>query len=98
MSTAADIEAMAHHGCCFALVSGQAGAVYVFHVRNRVVWIDALKGNGDGDLVQLVDEAITAQAKGMQAIALQTKRPGLVKKLERRGYRVTGWVLRKELS
>lgn len=96
--SAADLEVMAERGQCFELSGDQASAVYVLTVRNCVCWVDALKGSGTVDLVELVDGVLTAQAEGLQAIALQTKRPGLVKKLQRHGYRVTGWVMRKELK
>jgi hypothetical protein len=93
-----DVQQLVDKGRCFSLTGSQAGAVYVLTVRNGVVWIDALKGAGDVDLVELVDGVITAQSEGLEAIALQTKRRGLVRKLERHGYRVTGWVMRKELQ
>jgi hypothetical protein len=98
MTSTADLEAMTRTGRCFEIRGVQAGAVYVLSVRNGVVWVDALKGGGELDLVDLVDGVITSQAAGLEAIALQTKRRGLVRKLQRHGYRITGWVMRKELQ
>lgn len=98
LMAAGDVREMALAGECFELEGGLASAIYVLRVRNGIAWVDALKGAGDVDLVQLLDEVICAQAEGLEAIALQTKRPGLVRKLKRHGYRVTGWVLRKELQ
>jgi len=98
MTTAADVAAMTRNGKCFMAVSGDSAAVYVLHVRNGVCFVDAAVGEGEVDLVELLDRAISCQAAGLDAIALQTKRRGLVKKLERHGYRVTGWVMRKELK
>lgn len=98
LTSTADLEAMAQRGQCFEISGDQVSAVYVLSVRNGVCWVDALKGCGSVDLVELVDGVLMAQAAGLDAIALQTKRPGLVKKLQRHGYRVTGWVMRKELK
>jgi hypothetical protein len=97
LCAAGDIEAMCERGQCFGL-AGPASAVYVLTVRNGVVWVDALKGAGDVDITAAVDEVLTAQAEGAEAIGLQTRRRGLVRKLQQRGYRVTGWVMRKELQ
>lgn len=93
-----DVQDLARAGRCFELAGDQAGAVYVLQVRNGVAWVDALKGAGGVDWVELIDGVVTAQAEGLSAIGLQTARPGLVRKLQARGYRVTGWVMRKELQ
>ena len=92
-----DIAALCERGQCFAL-DGPCDAVYVLTVRNAVVWIDAAKGSGAVDVLATIDAVVTAQSEGLRAIALQTARPGMVKKLERRGFRVTGWILRKDLE
>lgn len=96
-TTAADLVDLAKRGACFAL-SGAADAVYVVNVRNGVAWIDALKGSGTPDLVAVVSELIELQAHGCRAVAFQTARPGLVRKAARHGYRVAGWIMRKELQ
>jgi hypothetical protein len=96
--TPGDVWRMAQAGQCFALEGGQAAAVYVVRVVNDVVWVDAVRGAGDADVTELVDRVLTRQAEGCRAIALQTKRRGLVRKLQRHGYSVTGWVMRKELE
>ncbi|HWH83464.1 MAG TPA: hypothetical protein VNU71_14630 [Burkholderiaceae bacterium] len=92
-----DIEAMCERGQCFEL-AGAADAVYVLTVRNGIAWVDAAKGSGPLDLVAALHAIVTEQAEGLRAIALQTARRGMVEKLKRRGFRVTGWILRKELQ
>lgn len=92
-----DIEAMCEQGQCFA-VAGMVDAVYVLNVRNGVVWVDAIKGSGTIDVTTTLDAIVSEQAKGLNAIACQTPLRGMVRKLERRGFRVTGWILRKELQ
>ena len=98
LMVADDIPRMTKSGQCFEVVGEAANAVYVLTVRNGVVWVDAVKGEGDLDVTALLDGVITAQAQGLEAIGLQTARRGLVKKLQRHGYRVTGWVMRKDLQ
>lgn len=92
-----DVESVAANGRCFAL-EGDASAVYVLTVRNDVCWVEAVRGGGDVDVTAILDSVLTEQARGLAAIALQTARRGLVRKLQKRGYRVTGWVMRKELG
>ncbi|HWP19772.1 MAG TPA: hypothetical protein VNO84_11635 [Burkholderiaceae bacterium] len=93
-----DVERMAHDGRCFAVTGPRASAIYVLHVRNGCAWVAAARGEGDMDVTAVLDELMTQQAAGLDALACQTARPGLVRKLQRRGWRVTGWVLRKELT
>lgn len=99
MLTDADMHRMCDHGQCFEAVGEGARAVYVLHVANGVAWCNALSGDGAGlDLCAVVDAAITQQSEGLRRVAFQTARPGLVKKMSRLGYHVTGWVMAKELT
>lgn len=98
LDTAADLIAACQAGQCFALDGDDVDAVYVVHVRNGTAWIQAAAGSGSADLTALIDGVATAQAEGLQALGCQTARPGLVRKLTRRGWRVTGWVLRKNIN
>lgn len=84
---------------CFA-VSGAIDAVYVLNVRNGVVWVEAIKGaSSDGrNVVDTLLTIATEQAKGLRAMACQTPLRAQKRKLERLGFRVTGWILRKELE
>lgn len=93
----ADILAMCQGGQCFA-VEGESSAVYVLSVGNGTAWVQAAAGSGAVDLTALLDGVITAQAQGLGAVACQTARPGLVRKLKRHGYHVAGWIMRKELQ
>lgn len=81
-------------------VDGEAGsAVFVVAVRNGCAFVVAAKGAGSIDMTTLLDRVITQGATndGCTSIAFQTARPGLVKKLTKRGFRVTGWILKKDL-
>lgn len=97
---AADVAGMCQRGRCFSLQGEGARAVYVVRVLGDVAWIDAAHGAapaGGVDLVDAIDAAITEQATGLRRVALQTGRPGLVRKLRRLGYQVDGWILGKAL-
>lgn len=95
--TAEDMRAMVEGGRCFAL-GGVVQAVYVLRDMGRVCWVDALRGAGDADVTALADRVMTEQARGFEALAMQTARPGLRRKLEGLGWKVTGWVMQKELT
>lgn len=84
-------------GRCFELAGEGVRAVYVLSVANGCAWVEAARGEGAPDLSALLDHVITAQAEGLHALACQTARPGLVRKLRSRGWRVAGWIMRKDL-
>ena len=94
-----DVLPMCSNGRCFELAGDGGRAVYVVRVLGDVAWIDATHGQaGKGvDLVEAIDAAVTAQAGGLRRVALQTARPGLVRKLRRLGYSVDGWIMGKPL-
>ena len=92
-----DIHAMTRRGQCFVATAPDAQAVYVITVENGIAWVNAAKGAGPLDWSALLLPIIEAQAKGCRAVAFQTKRRGLVRRATRQGYKVTGWILNKEL-
>jgi membrane protein required for beta-lactamase induction len=95
-----DIAPAAHRGVCVAATSedGSSQAVYVVRVQNGVAWVDFMKGNGPIDWTAMLGPVIEAQAKGTRRVAFQTMRPGLVKKAQRQGYTVRGWILAKDIQ
>ena len=93
---AAALAAMTERGQCFAL-GGAADAVYVVNVRNGVCWVDAFAGRGP-DLVRVLAGLLDQQAAGCRSVAFQTARRGLVRQVQRHGYRITGWILEKDLT
>jgi hypothetical protein len=97
-TTERDIEAMTRGGQCYAATAPQGQCVYVVKIANGVAWVDAIKGTGPVDWTFAASKIIEAQAKGLRAVAFQTARPGLVRRMKREGYRVTGWVMRKDLQ
>ncbi len=88
---------MARAGQCFAATAEHAQAVYVVRVVNGIAWVDACKGSGPIDWSALLLNVIEKQAQGCASVAFQTKRPGLVRKAKRQGYRVAGWILKKDM-
>lgn len=94
-----DIEALAKAGQCFEVTDGQARAVYVLKVEHGRCSVEAAAGEGAGlDLTEVLDGVITAQAQGLQAVDAQTARPGLVRKLKAKGWRVAGYIITKDLQ
>src|SRR5205814_5161465 len=83
MGDASEVEAVTRNGRCFELSGAAANAVYVVHVRNGVAWVDALQGSGHVDVSVLVAGLLEQQAAGLDAIAFQTARRGLVRKAPR---------------
>lgn len=96
--TAADLGDLARSGRCYLATADEGQCVYVVKVENGVAWVDAIKGSGPVRWSLVMPPVIEAQAKGLRAVAFQTARPGLVRQLAGQGYRVTGWVMRKELQ
>ncbi len=90
---------LVRHGQAFAIDAEAGSAVFVVVVRNGCAFVVAAKGEGQIDMTRVLDEVVTRGAtnEGCKSIGLQTARPGLVRKLQKRGFRVTGWVMKKEL-
>ena len=96
---ASDIEAMCERDKCVRVMAPHGAAAVAVAPVGKVLWIDAVRGVGDSDMTAAVDDAVCSLARqlGMQAVAFQTKRRGLVRKCERRGYQLTGWIMRKDI-
>lgn len=98
IATPADIRRMADEGHCFSLTADNgAQAVYVLMVRNGQAWIEAAAAHGAVDFTRDGLAVIERQAERLDSVAFQTARRGLVRKAMKRGYRVTGWILKKDL-
>lgn len=91
---------LVRHGQAFAIDGDAGSAVFVVVVRNGCAFVTAAKGAGRIDMTQVLDQVVTRGATndGCTSIGLQTARPGLVRKLRARGFRVTGWVMKKDIS
>ena len=96
----ASADDLTRHGQAFAIDAEDGSAVFVVAVRNGCAFVVAAKGEGAVDLTAVLDHVVTrgATQDGCTSVALQTARPGLVRKLQKRGFRVTGWVMRKDLQ
>lgn len=98
IAQSSDVLDTCTRGLCFAAtLEGGAQMVYVLNVRNGQAWIAAAKGGGPADLTATLLPVIELQASELDSVAFQTARPGLVRKAQRQGYRVTGWILKKDL-
>lgn len=99
-----DMEACLNRGQLYEVkVDGQIVARYALQFvdcdNGGEVWITAAAGNLPGvDLVQKLVPYIARQSAeaGAQALSISTTRRGLVKKLQRQGWKLS-YVMRKEL-
>lgn len=98
ITTAQDMQTCTQRGECFAIRVPGAQLSYLLTVDNGQVWVQWAQASGPFDFEKVLSGVIEAQAKGCNSVAFQTGRRGLVRKAQRQGYRVTGWILKKEIS
>lgn len=94
---------VASGGQSFALHLDDGGAlVFTVRAQNGVFWIDGAIGQAGpgGDMTAQGLDFMEAMAKAAKSdsIGFATARAGLVKKAERQGYRVAGWILKKQIG
>lgn len=100
------VEEVARGGACFVVEQGGVPVMayalgLTVHDAGGVLWVRAAGGNLPGaDLTATILPLIENQgrAAGARQVAMQTRRRGLVAKLERQGYHVAGYILRKNLE
>lgn len=97
---AADCLAGAHFFRVHA--DGEPVAFYVLRLRargaKRVAEIALAHGRASFDLVEHVLPMIERQCAGCSTLRIETRRPGLMKKLESAGYQRASVILTKELK
>lgn len=90
-------ESLTAAGVPFELETGTGSGVFVLERHGDVLWVTAAAGKAADDLtdigLQLIEE--TARQAGCSSVAFQTSRCGLVRKSERRGFEVSGWIMKK---
>lgn len=100
---AAKAAALCAQGITFeVLQDGETIAAYNLQLDDHgVAWVMAAGGGRPGlDLTATVTPAIEAQARALGAhqLALNTKRRGLIKKMQKQGFALTSATLRKTLK
>lgn len=98
MMTENDFSAMTQAGQCFAATSDTGEMTYVIKIKNGVAWVSALKGSGSTCWMDMFLPMVEAQAVGCKSVGFQTTRGGIVKKALKQGYRITGWIVKKDLQ
>lgn len=93
-------------GCAlFDVIDSQGRALASFAVRvdafeqHRQMTVTAAGGDGSGRITETIAAWCASQARshiGARVVTCQTRRRGMVRRLERQGYRITGFVLSKE--
>lgn len=71
---------------------------YVLVIQGREVYIQAAGASEAIDFTKIGLQAIEAQAANFESVSFMTKRKGLVRKAERLGYEVDGYILRKKIK
>lgn len=99
ITTAQDMAHFTQRGECFAIQVPGAQLAYILTVENGQAWVQAAQASsGQFDFEKILSPIIEAQARGVcHSVAFQTARRGLVRKAQRQGYRVTGWILKKDI-
>lgn len=98
-----DMEACLSRSQLFEVkVAGQVVARYALEQvqadKGVEVWVTALAGSLPGvDLVRGLSPYIEQQCARADCLTMQTRRPGLVKKLEREGWQLSAYIMRKKL-
>lgn len=98
-----DMEACLRRSQLFDVVlGGQVVARYALEQvqadKGVEVWVTALAGHLPGvDLVRGLSPYIERQCAQADCLTMQTRRPGLVKKLEREGWELSAYIMRKKL-
>ena len=91
-------EDIAAYGKCFQLRTGTGVGVFVLRKQGGVMWVDGagarVRGTGLTEDGLALFDAIARQA-GCTEIAFETTRRGLVKKSEKAGYTVAGYIMKK---
>lgn len=98
-----DMEACLRRSQLFEVkVDGQVVARYALEQvqadKGVEVWVTAMAGSLPGvDLIHGLSPYIEQQCARADCLTMQTRRPGLVKKLEREGWELSAYIMRKKL-
>ncbi len=95
LMTEADILPMCHYSRCVRVSGAQGSAVLALQEQNGVLWVEAAQAEGETTrMTDLLDDVLSAS--DATSIAFMTQRRGLVRRALARGYRITGYVLKKD--
>lgn len=81
--------------------TGDLVAAYAVRINRQeggpVAWVTAAGGSADASLIDAILPEVEKQARadGCVQVAIETRRPGLVKKMKRAGFRPCSVVMRK---
>lgn len=94
------IEALMRQGQCWKISEqGVVTGALVTRADGRELWILAAAGRSDADLTEIMVRHLEQTAAGrFDSIGFQTKRRGLVRKTQKHGFEVAGYIMRKKLQ
>ena len=89
-------------GECDAFVLQQNGndvAGFLLRRKGKEIYVVAAAGRSNIDLSIAINKIITdTKSDDIESISFTTKRRGLVKKAEKQGYKIEGYILRKRIN
>jgi hypothetical protein len=87
-----DLEQLFDGATCIGIkdAAGEIVAGYVLKAEGDTLWIRAGAGRAKVDLCDVMNEALDHQGRQFARIGFQTRRAGLIKKAQARGYVATG--------
>jgi hypothetical protein len=96
---AVDLDRIQAEGQSFKIIDqdGKVIGGYVLEAAGSEVWVSAAAGKGC-DVTAIMAGLIECQAGQFDSIGFRTKRRGLVKKAQRHGYEIAGYIMRKTLK
>lgn len=92
------LDSLIRQGQCFKVMEGDTivGA-YVLKADGIECYVLAAAGRCDGDLTAAMLAFIEDNGAEFDSIGFQTRRRGLVKKAQKHGYEIAGYIMRKKL-
>lgn len=90
---------IARGGTCLRFVAEEGACVFVARQNGGVFFVDGAASEGGAGLasVGLVLAEASARQAACTRVVFETTRPGLVRLARKRGYRIAGFIMEKEV-
>lgn len=94
------IEPIMRNGQCWKVTeNGVITGALVTIEDGRELWVTLAAGRSDADLTEIMAQHLERTAAGrFDSIGFQTERRGLVRKTQRHGFELAGYIVRKRLK
>lgn len=94
------LDEVAGQGQCFKVTDATGAIVAAYILRDEwpECFVLAAAGRAGVDLTAVLNLCMDENAQRFATIAFQTERRGLVKKAQRHGYEIAGYIMRKKMQ